>query len=197
MRLLNRVRSAASSIMRPVAAAVAATGITPNQITVIGLGVSLLSAFAFYRSEQLLGGVLLLAAGFFDVLDGAVARAAGRASRWGAVLDSVLDRYSDLVVLGAILISGLCDPVAGVAAMVGSVMISYVRSRGEVEGIKMSSVGLMERAERMLLLSASALVGYAWAGIILLAILTQVTVIQRLYHIHRSMHSDSVQAPAG
>jgi len=195
--LLNRVRSAASSIMRPIAAAVAATGITPNQITVMGFGVSLLSAFAFYRSEQLLGGALLLSAGFFDILDGAVARAAGRASRWGAVLDSVLDRYSDLVILGAILISGLCDPVAGIAAMVGSVMISYVRSRGEVEGIKMSSVGLMERAERMLLLSAAALVGYTWAGVILLAILTQVTVIQRLLHIHRSIRAEGARAHAG
>ncbi|MDI9645026.1 MAG: CDP-alcohol phosphatidyltransferase family protein, partial [Candidatus Verstraetearchaeota archaeon] len=99
----------------------------------------------------------------------------------------VLDRYSDLLVLGAITLSGLCDPVAGLAALVGSVMVSYVRARGENEGVRMSGVGLMERAERMILVSATAMLDMLDVGILLLAFLTNLTVAQRLYHIWRSL----------
>jgi archaetidylinositol phosphate synthase len=185
--LLNKIRSAVASALKPVASSIAAMGLSPNQITVIGLLVSILSAYAFYLSYQFWGGILLLFAGFLDIIDGAVARITGKVTKWGGVLDSILDRYSDLIIIGAILLAGLCDPLWGVIAIIGSVMISYVRARGEVEGISTSSVGLMERAERMVILAVSAIVGYTWTGIILLAILTHVTVAQRLWHLRRSL----------
>jgi len=185
--LLNKVRSSIASAMKPIASSVASLGLTPNQITVIGLLISLLSAYAFFWPHQLWGGILLLVAGFFDILDGAVAKVTGRVTRLGGVLDSVLDRYSDLIIIGAILLAGLCDPLWGIIAMIGSVMVSYIRARGEVEGVNMSSVGLMERAERMVILAVSAIVGYTWAGIILLAILTHVTVAQRLWYLRKSL----------
>ncbi|MBM5805042.1 MAG: CDP-alcohol phosphatidyltransferase family protein [Candidatus Verstraetearchaeota archaeon] len=185
--MLNRIRSAVASALKPVASSLAALGLSPNQITVIGLVVSVLSAYVFYLSYPLWGGILLLLAGFFDIIDGAVARITGKVTKLGGILDSILDRYSDLIVIGAILLAGLCDPLWGIIAMIGSVMVSYIRARGEVEGVNMSSVGLMERAERMVILAISAIVGYTWAGIILLAILTHITVAQRLWHLMRSL----------
>jgi archaetidylinositol phosphate synthase len=185
--LLNKIRSRVADALKPLASSVASLALSPNQITAIGLIVSVLAACIFYLSLQLWGGMLLLIAGFFDIIDGAVARITGKVTRWGGVLDSILDRYSDLIIIGAILLAGLCDPLWGVIAMIGSVMVSYIRARGEVEGVNMSSVGLMERAERMVILAVSAIVGYTWAGIILLAILTHVTVAQRLLYLRRSL----------
>lgn len=191
--LLNKLRSGVAKVMGPLASAVARSGISPNAITLIGFLVSLASAYLFYTGDQLLGGIVLLLSGFFDIVDGAVARASGKVSRWGGVLDSTLDRYSDLVVLGAILIAGLCDPLFGLAALIGSVMVSYVRAKGELESVKMSSVGLMERAERIVVLAVSAIAGYTWFGVTVLAVLAQFTVIQRLYHIWKSLKAQ----PAG
>lgn len=185
--MLNKIRSRVADALKPLASSVASLALSPNQITAIGLIVSVLAACIFYLSLQLWGGMLLLIAGFFDIIDGAVARITGKVTRWGGVLDSILDRYSDLIIIGAILLAGLCDPLWGVIAMIGSVMVSYIRARGEVEGVNMSSVGLMERAERMVILAVSAIVGYTWAGIILLAILTHVTVAQRLLYLRRSL----------
>jgi archaetidylinositol phosphate synthase len=185
--MLEKLRSRVAGAIKPVALAISHSGLSPNQITLIGFAVSLLSAYAFFEKNQLWGGVLLLLAGLFDILDGAVAKATGRVTKFGGVLDSILDRYSDLTVLGAILIAGLCDPISGTVAIIGSVMVSYVRARGEVEGVKMSGVGILERAERIVILAATALVGYVWIGVIVLAILTQVTVVQRIYHIRKNL----------
>jgi archaetidylinositol phosphate synthase len=192
--LLNRLRESLSLAMRPVAKGVASTGITPNQITIIGFLVSLIAAYFFFITLQFWGGLLILLTGFFDILDGAVAKASGKVSRWGGVLDSTLDRYSDLAIIGAIILGGLCDPLWGILAMIGSVMVSYVRARSELEGVKMAGVGFMERAERLILLTVAALLGYTWAGIILLALLTNFTVLQRLYHAQKGLGSPSPPA---
>lgn len=185
--VLNRLRGAISKVTSPIASAISRSGIPPNVITFIGFLVSLAAAYAFYRSMPLLGAIVLLLSGFFDIVDGAVARASGRVTKWGGILDSVLDRYSDLAVVGAIAVSGLCNPLVGIAAMIGSVMVSYVRARGEVEQVRMSAVGLMERAERMVLISATAILGILDIGMLLLALLTNITVLQRLYHVWRSL----------
>ena len=111
--MLEKLRSRVAGAIKPVALAISHSGLSPNQISLIGFAVSLLSAYAFFEKNQLWGGVLLLLAGLFDILDGAVAKATGRVTKFGGVLDSILDRYSDLTVLGAILIAGLCDPISG------------------------------------------------------------------------------------
>lgn len=187
--MLNRARARLAAALDPLVRALASSGISPNALTAIGFAVSAAAAYAYFSGRQLEGGLLLLASGFFDVIDGAVARASGKSSRWGGVLDSTLDRYSDLIVLGAIIAAGLCDTLIGLAAMVGSVMVSYVRAKGEIEGVKMSSVGLMERAERIVILAAASVLGYAWVAVTLLAILTHFTVAQRMWHIKKSLRS--------
>ncbi len=185
--LLNSLRAALSSAMRPIARGVASTGITPNQITVIGFAFSLLAAWFFYSALPFWGGLLILVTGFFDVLDGAVAKVSGKVTKFGGVLDSTLDRYSDMAIIGSIILGGLCDPLWGILAMIGSFIVSYVRARGEVEGVWMAGVGIMERAERLIVLTVAALIGYTWAGIILLAILANLTALQRLYHIRKKL----------
>ena len=185
--MLNRLRAALSSAIKPVASGVASTGITPNQITLIGFAVSILAAYYFFTALPIWGGLLILLTGFFDMLDGAVAKVSGKVTRFGGVLDSTLDRYSDMAIIGAIVLGGLCDPVWGILAIVGSFMVSYVRARGETEGVRMAGVGLMERAERLIVLTVAALIGYTWAGIILLAILTNFTALQRLYHVRKEL----------
>lgn len=118
----------------------------------------------------------------------------GAASPLGGLLDSLADRYSDSVVLASITISGLCPPAYGLAALVGSLLVSYSRARAEVEGVSMAGVGLAERGERIILLSASTLLTYLWAealphSIILLALLTHLTVLQRALHAYRALKS--------
>ncbi len=101
------------------------------------------------------------------------------------------DRYADAMVLAGITLGGLCNPIAGFAALIGSLMVSYTRSRAEAAGVSMAGVGLAERAERMLILAAVTFIAVFWIdalnyGVILLAVLSHVTVIQRTMHFKRN-----------
>ncbi|MGQ9759410.1 MAG: archaetidylinositol phosphate synthase [Candidatus Methanomethylicaceae archaeon] len=185
--MLNKVKERFNAILNPIAASLVTLGLSPNHLTLIGFIISITSAYAFFVANAPIGGALLLLAGIFDTLDGAVARITKRVTKWGGILDSVLDRYSDIIILSGIILGGLCDLFWGLLSIMGSFMVSYIRARGELEGVKLSSVGLMERAERMILIAISALVGYTWAGVILLAILTNVTACQRLLHMRSSL----------
>jgi archaetidylinositol phosphate synthase len=138
----------------------------------------------------LLAVVLLLASGFSDTLDGVLARNYQQATSFGGFLDSLLDRYADAIVFSGIIIGGLCDISWGLAALAGSMLVSYSRARAEAAGIKMESVGLAERAERMLILAAVTVAALFWPpslrwGIILLAVLSNFTVLQRGLHVYR------------
>jgi archaetidylinositol phosphate synthase len=129
-----------------------------------------------------------------DVLDGVLARETGKVSPFGGFFDSVADRYSDAVVLSSITASGLCHPAWGLTALVGSLMVSYSRARAEAAGVKMIAVGFAERAERMLLLIASTwgafwrIEGLGW-GITLLAVLSNLTVVQRSIHFYKRIRT--------
>ena len=169
-------------------------GLTPNTLTVIGFITSSLAAVAYMNVKSnkvylIAASILILLSGFIDTLDGILARHTGKESIFGGFFDSVVDRFSDAVVLMAIIVSGLCNVGWGLAAMVGSLMVSYSRARAEASGVKMISVGFAERAERMLLLVVVTLGAYfnfvllRW-GIILLAILTHFTVLQRGRHFY-------------
>jgi len=164
-------------------------GITPNMITVLGVIVSAMAAWAIvtYSGDSgnlTTAGTLLLLSGFLDAIDGTLARATGKVTRFGGFFDSVCDRYSDAIVLASVIFSGLCDPFWGFAALIGSMMVSYSRSRAEAAGVKMAGVGLAERAERMIFLAlaiyaATIDLTYLNYGIIILALLANFTVLQR------------------
>jgi archaetidylinositol phosphate synthase len=170
----------------------ASLGLTPNALTVLGLLASTCSAWAYinWRTNRLYlvaAACLILLSGLLDAFDGVLARKTGKVTRFGGFFDSVADRYSDAVVLGAIIVSGLCDPFWGMAALIGSLMVSYARARAEAAGVAMIAVGFAERAERMILLVAVTLGAYyrievLGYGIIVLALIANLTVVQRVAH---------------
>jgi archaetidylinositol phosphate synthase len=170
-------------------------GVTPNLLTLLGIAASLAAAWCYVNwwANRLLlpaAGALVLLSGLFDALDGVLARATGRASEVGGFLDSVSDRYSDAIVLSSIVFSGLCRPSWGIAAVVGSLMVSYARARAEAAGVGMAGVGLAERGERMLFLALMTFATYfryglLSYGIVLLTVVTHLTVLQRAAHFYR------------
>lgn len=167
-------------------------GVTPNQVTALGLAVAIVSVWLYAgwdgdRLHLLYGAATILLSGFLDAIDGVLARGTGRASRFGGFLDSVADRYSDALVISGITVGGLCSLPAGLLALIGSLMVSYTRSRAEAEGVEMAGVGFFERAERMIFLAACSVAAYRWPraldyGVIALAALAHVTVAQRVLH---------------
>jgi phosphatidylglycerophosphate synthase len=175
-------------------------GIKPNHLTVLGLITALVTAW-FYSNHVnnslmlVFAGIMILVSGLLDALDGILARSTDQVTSFGGFFDSVIDRYSDLVIISGIIIGKLIHPVIGLAALIGSVMVSYTRSRAEAEGVSMSGVGFAERAERMIFLSFSSIVSFFWIdalkwGIILLTLLSNFTVIQRILYFKKEVEKN-------
>jgi archaetidylinositol phosphate synthase len=173
-------------------------GLTPNKISTIGFILAFASATTYALTPNqppwllILATIFLLTSGFCDTLDGIVARTFQQATVLGGFFDSILDRYADAAIYAGIIISGLCNPIWGLATLAGSVLVSYSRARAEAAGIKMESVGFAERAERMLILAASSIIAFFYLpalnyGIILLAVLSNFTVIQRGLHVYNQL----------
>ncbi len=163
---------------------------SPNLISCAGTLFGFLAASLILMGFPATGAVSLIVAGFFDILDGAVARGAGRVTRFGGFFDSVLDRYTDMTVMGAILFVYVRQgstgyAVAAFVAVIGTALIPYARARAEAANLS-GKTGLLERPERLVLLIIglffSSILGYI---IVALAILTHVTVIQRIVHVWR------------
>lgn len=175
-------------------------GLTPNSVSLIGLMLAFSSAVAYaFASDQriwlLLAMILLLASGFCDALDGVIARIYQQQSVFGGFLDSLLDRYADAAVYAGVIISGLCEPLWGLTALAGSLLVSYSRARAEAAGLKLESVGFAERAERMIILAISSVTAFFWLpalniGIIVLAVLTNLTVLQRGLHVYAALKKE-------
>ncbi|MBI3013705.1 MAG: CDP-alcohol phosphatidyltransferase family protein, partial [Candidatus Tectomicrobia bacterium] len=150
-------RSYYERLLSPLLKALSRLRIHPNALTVIGLLINGVAAVQFANGRVRWGGLLILGAGIFDYLDGALARYSRRTSPFGAFLDSTIDRYSDMTLLTGILIFFMRQNEAGLvlltcATLAGFVMVSYTRARAE-SLIPDCTVGLMERAERLILLS--------------------------------------------
>lgn len=182
--------------LQQVGVVIARTGLSPNQLTVLGLllngVVCCVAAFGLLQ----LAGVLLLVASLFDLLDGAVARATGRITRFGGVLDSVLDRYAEAFVVGGILIwtvrSGqdalsvlLCYVV-----IVGSILVSYVRARAEATGVPLRQ-GWVTRPERIAVLALGLLIGRPLWALAPLALVAHLTVFQRLWLVRQATRDEN------
>lgn len=169
---------------------------TPNITTSIGFILTVGSAFFYYEGLSPVSGwlaawILLMFASYFDAIDGAMARRFQMVSRAGGVLDSVLDRVGEMVLYSSIALSGLVDLRICLWALGASLMVSYVRARVEVEGVKMKGVGIAERPERLLILLVSTILNpfygvLSW-GILLIAIIASVTVIERVFAASRSL----------
>jgi len=173
--------------MQPIGKQLGKMGATPNTITTLSLILAILAALAYATKAPLLGALGLVASGMVDMLDGAVARATGKTTKFGAVYDPVLDRYAEFAVLVGIAVGGFTDWIWTVFALFGMVMASYTRARAESSGgLSSCTVGIAERQEKILLLLIGSLLqpflGIALSFcVILVGILSHVTVVQRLY----------------
>jgi archaetidylinositol phosphate synthase len=194
--LLTKLKQRVQIWMSTTAKLAHSIGLTPNQVSTVGIAFAVLSALAYWKWQfhtllPILAPLLLLASGFCDAIDGALARLYGEATTFGGFLDSLLDRYADAIIFCGIILGGLCDPFWGLAALIGSLLVSYARARAEAAGVKMETVGIAERAERLIILAIASFLSIAWLqalswGITILAILTNLTVLQRVIYFHKA-----------
>ncbi|HEY4675413.1 MAG TPA: archaetidylinositol phosphate synthase [Candidatus Bathyarchaeia archaeon] len=192
--MLTKLKAKIQQMLTTEAKAAHKAGLTPNRISVIGIIFAFFSALTYaewqwHPLSLALATILLLLSGFCDVLDGVVARLQNEATAFGGFLDSLLDRYADAAVYAGIVLGGLCDPAWGLIAIIGALLVSYSRARAEAAGVKMESVGLIERAERIIILAIATTTAIFWLpalniGIIITAVLSNLTVLQRSVHVY-------------
>jgi CDP-diacylglycerol--glycerol-3-phosphate 3-phosphatidyltransferase len=171
-------------------------GISANALTLIGLGLNVGAAALVAGGWLVAGGIAFLVASAFDTLDGAVARASGRATPFGAFLDSLADRYAEAVLYVPLLLLFAAQQqpwlvVACAAALVGSLLVSYARARAEGLGVD-CEIGLLQRPERVILLAAGLIVADLLLApvIVILAVVTNITVVQRALHVRRMLRAE-------
>jgi CDP-diacylglycerol---glycerol-3-phosphate 3-phosphatidyltransferase len=204
---LESLRGGVYRILDPLTGWLADRRAHPNLLTTIGFAATMGAAWAFHVHALHTAGFLVLLGGFFDILDGRVARLTGLGSKFGAFYDSTLDRISEIAVYFGMLslYPDATMTYVVVLAMAGSLMVSYTRARAEALGLD-CRVGLMPRAERVVLIGAAALFfGATWDGvvltgvIVLLAVMTNVTAIQRIIWVYqhaRGVPLDDAVAPS-
>lgn len=166
------------------------TGVTPNGLTIIGFILTGITAFFLANGYFLWGGALLFLAGMFDMLDGSLARATAQSSKFGAFLDSTLDRYSESFTFLALVYYYLTnvkpigyEPVLIFLILIGSLMVSYIRAKAEALNIECNA-GMLQRPERVLLLIAGLVTGWLTPVLWIMAILTNFTAFQRIYEVY-------------
>ncbi len=179
--MLDRLRSRLDASLGKVGRWFARLAPVPTAWTLVGLVVMVLSGFAYATAPhgELVGGLLILVAGWFDIVDGAVARVTGRTSKKGAFLDSTLDRVGEVAVFAGILLGGRANPFATLVALSASLLVSYARAKGDALGISLSGVGIGERSERLLILAVLSIIGLTWWGVVLVAVLASYTFVER------------------
>ncbi len=204
--VVGRIKEQFKRAFSPVARVIARSRVPPNALTLLGPVVATFAALMYIQQQLALALLLLLLSGFVDALDGAVAREMGKISAFGGVLDSICDRYSDAIVLFGIILGGWVSTLWGIIAIVGSLLVSYVRARAEAAGITQLGIGIAERPERLIILMVVTLLQYLtvigvlfipplffgldnWIayGVVLVAILAHVTVIQRTIYAYRAL----------
>lgn len=185
--LSERLRNWTQGIRAPIARVLGRLGVSPNALTVFGYLLNLPVMYVLATGRLQVGGILVVLAGLFDSLDGAVAREMGQATIFGAFFDSVTDRFSEgTVFLGLFLWylrNGAGQELALIyIAIVGSLMVSYTRARAEGLGIQCKT-GLLTRFERVALLAIGLIIQQVRVVLWVLAILTNLTAVQRIYHV--------------
>ncbi len=167
-------------------------GLTPNMMTVIGMIGNCVGAYYLARGEFLTGGLFVLIMTPIDALDGTMARLRGEPSDFGAFVDSVSDRYSELIIYGGLLFHFLMigEVLGGMltfGAAAGSVLVSYVKARAEGLGYG-AKIGMLTRVERYLVLAPSLVFGKYYLGLGIIAVFANITALQRIWFVRRQAH---------
>ena len=185
--MLESLRPFLTKILNPIAKKV---NLNPNIITLISPFIALIACYEFSIDMLIFAAIAILLSGFLDVVDGAVARFHNRTTKFGAFLDSTIDRISDGIIYIGIIFGGYCDWFIGVLLIHSAITISYVKARAESQGVS-CNVGIAERAVRMIIIMIGAVVGYLTTPVyftyilIFLVVISYFTVIQRVYHVWR------------
>jgi archaetidylinositol phosphate synthase len=194
--LLNKFREKLIPITTVIGNNFASLGLSPTFWTMIGFGFAILSSIFFGITNflnqqgiefpsQIFASIMLLLSGFFDIVDGSVARVTKRSTK-GAFLDSNFDKISETLIFIGIAIGGLSNPVLAMIALSSSILVSYLRARSESLGIELKGVGIGERAERLLILSICGLIPISdsiqW-GVIIIILISSFSFVQRFRYI--------------
>lgn len=169
-------------------------GVKPNFITITGLVGNIIAGVLIARGMLLWGGLIALIAGPFDALDGAIARLRGEDGAYGAFVDSVTDRYSEIALYGGLLVffnqtGNWGDALLVFFSVIGSILVSYTRARAEALGYS-AKIGLLTRVERYLILIPGIIIGYPRIALWILAILTNFTALQRILYVRKQSRSE-------
>ena len=198
--MLSRIQYLVEGAFQSSARIFNKAGLSPNSLSLMGFVFTLFTA-VFYAAgmsglawEGAIAG--LLVAGYFDAVDGTMARKYGRVSRFGGVLDSVLDRLGEIGLYSGLAIGGLVSVWLALWAISASLMVSYVRARVSAEGVTLKGVGIAERPERLLILLVSTIFwsanpGVLYWGVVLIALLSSVTVVERAYRAGKVLGSET------
>lgn len=183
--MLNKFRESLKPTLQNMGKAFASTGLSANFWTSVGLGFAFASAIVYGIHLQysfVIGGVLLLISGFFDIVDGQVARVTGKTSKKGAFLDSVFDKIAEVAIFLSILIGNYSQGYVVLLAITLSLLVSYTRARAESLGVQLQGIGIGERAERLLVIAIIGMAGATFLNyaVIIVIIIAGITLIQRI-----------------
>lgn len=181
--MLNNLRNSLKPYLQTIGKIFASTGISPNVWTAVGLVFAFISSLVYGISLEfslILGGILILISGFFDIVDGQVARYANKISKSGGFLDSIFDKIAEVAIFFGILLGGYADPYLVILAISLSLLVSYTRAKADTLGIKLQGIGIGERAERLLVIAIVGMIGFMEAAIIIVIIIAAITLVQRI-----------------
>lgn len=194
--LTDRLRVQFKGVLDPIAAFFNRIGLMPNTMTLLGLIGNVIGAVLLAKGELTWGGLLVLAMGPVDALDGSMARLRGQPTKFGGFVDSVTDRYSELVIFGGLIYYYLhmgqghtVEAFLVYAAAAGSVLVSYIRARGQSLGYD-TKIGLLSRLERYLVLTPSLIFRYPMVGVTIIAVFANITAVQRILDVRRQAFQD-------
>jgi CDP-diacylglycerol--glycerol-3-phosphate 3-phosphatidyltransferase len=175
-----------------IAALVARTGVSPNVLTLVGTSFMVIIGIVLATGNFRLGAILIIVAAIFDALDGSLARLTNQVTRFGAFLDSTLDRWAEAALYGGLMWWFLgqgaqWEPMLIYASIVGSLLVSYTRARAEGVGLELKD-GLFTRFERFFVLVTFLLLDEMLIGLTVLALFSNLTAVQRLWLVHRTMN---------
>ena len=181
--MLNNFRDSLQPYLEKIARGFSSTGISPNGWSAIGLGFAITSALIYGSNMEfalVVGGIILLIAGFFDIVDGQVARVSQKITKSGGFLDSVFDKIAEVAIFLGILFGGFAEPYLVFLAITFSLLVSYTRARAESLGVKLQGIGIGERAERLLVIAIIGIIGFMEYAVIIVIIIAGITLIQRI-----------------
>jgi len=197
--LLNNFRESLRPALEKIGAKFGATGLSPDFWTGVGLAFAFLSAIAYglnqyispYFSATIIGGMLLLVSGFFDMVDGQVARYTKKVTKRGGFLDSIFDKIAEVAIFTGLLVGGFAEPIWVLLAITLSLLVSYARSRAESLGVKLQGIGIGERAERLLVIAIIGMIpGLMPYAIGIVIVIAGITFIQRIIVTSKNIKED-------